>query len=189
MPPTPADLLAELKLQTFDDALGRRVIETHIWAVREGLRGAAAYDLFDGYCQRLVVDGVMLWRATWRWRRSIRNGAATATPGGATSTRSSPSNMRMTPMSDLGQQPALRPHSPSAAGEDNPQMRRRLTEGPEQRDFAVLEEFFAGGATDYFANLFVFGKDGDRSHGSGTVYSFATDRRAGSARTTRRCCR
>ena len=34
-----------------------------IWAVREGLRGATAYDLFDGYCQRLVVDGVPLWRA------------------------------------------------------------------------------------------------------------------------------
>src|SRR5271167_1646256 len=64
MPPDdPADLLAELKLETFDDALGRRIIETHIWAVREGLRGAAAYDLFDGYCQRLVVHGTDLWRA------------------------------------------------------------------------------------------------------------------------------
>ena len=59
----PRRTLAELKLQTFDDALGRRIIETHIWAVREGLRGAAAYDLFDGYCQRLVIDGAPLWRA------------------------------------------------------------------------------------------------------------------------------
>ena len=62
-PDDPSDLLAELKLQTFDDALGRRIIETHIWAVREGLRGAAAYDLFDGYCQRLVIHGTPLWRA------------------------------------------------------------------------------------------------------------------------------
>ena len=62
-PDDPADLLAELKLQTFDDALGRRIIETHIWAVREGLRGATAYDLFDGYCQRLVIHGTPLWRA------------------------------------------------------------------------------------------------------------------------------
>ena len=50
-----------------DDAslalLGRNIIETHIWAVREGLRGASAYDLFDGYCQRLVIHGVPLWRA------------------------------------------------------------------------------------------------------------------------------
>ena len=62
-PDDPADLLAELKLQTFDDALGRRIIETHIWAVRAGLRGAAAYELFDGYCQLLVVHGTPLWRA------------------------------------------------------------------------------------------------------------------------------
>ena len=34
-----------------------------MWAVREGLRGADAYDLFDGYCQRLVIDGIELWRA------------------------------------------------------------------------------------------------------------------------------
>jgi hypothetical protein len=59
-PDDPANLLAELKLQTFDDALGRRIIETHIWAVREGRRGATAYDLFDGYCQRLVIHGTPL---------------------------------------------------------------------------------------------------------------------------------
>ena len=64
MPPNnAADLLSELKLTTFDDALGRRIVETHIWAVREGLRGATAYDLFDGYCQRLVISGTPLWRA------------------------------------------------------------------------------------------------------------------------------
>ena len=64
MPPDDlADLLAELRLKTFDDALGRRIIETHIWAVRAGLRGAAAYELFDGYCQRLVIEGAPLWRA------------------------------------------------------------------------------------------------------------------------------
>jgi adenylate cyclase len=52
-----------LKIRTFDGPLGRRIIETHIWAVREGLRGASAHDLFDGYCQRLVIHGVPLWRA------------------------------------------------------------------------------------------------------------------------------
>src|SRR5580693_2416670 len=61
-PDDPANLLAELKLQTFDDVLGRRIIETHIWAVREGLRGATGYDLFDGFCQRLVINGIPLWR-------------------------------------------------------------------------------------------------------------------------------
>ena len=59
----PADALSRLQLRTFDDELGRRIIETHIWAVREGLRGAAAYDLFDGYCQRLVINGTLAMKA------------------------------------------------------------------------------------------------------------------------------
>jgi hypothetical protein len=56
-------MLPELQLRTYDDALGRRIVDTHIWAVREGLRGADAHQLFDGYCQRLVIDGAPLWRA------------------------------------------------------------------------------------------------------------------------------
>jgi hypothetical protein len=32
---------SELQIETFDDALGRRIIDTHIWAVREGLNGAS----------------------------------------------------------------------------------------------------------------------------------------------------
>jgi hypothetical protein len=46
---------AQPHVKTFDGPLGRAIIETHIWAVREGLSGATAHDLFDGYCQRLVV--------------------------------------------------------------------------------------------------------------------------------------
>ena len=64
MPPDdPGDTLSQLRLRTFDDAVGRRIVDTHIWAVQEGLRGADAYELFDGYCQRLVVHGTPLWRA------------------------------------------------------------------------------------------------------------------------------
>ena len=55
--------LPQLAVRSFDGPLDRNIIETHIWAVREGLRGASAYDLFDGYCQRLVIHGVPLWRA------------------------------------------------------------------------------------------------------------------------------
>src|SRR5277367_5575137 len=51
----------QLLVRDFDSVLGRRVIDTH--ALREGLRGASAYDLFDGYCQHLVVHSVPLWRA------------------------------------------------------------------------------------------------------------------------------
>ena len=65
-------------------------------------------------------------------------------------------------------------------------MRRRLeSEGPAERDFPVLEEFFAAGATDYAAYLFIYGDPtpwqgkGDRSQGTGVVYSFTTDRNGG----------
>ncbi len=182
MPPNnAADVLSELKLTTFDDELGRRIVETHIWAVREGLRGAAAYDLFDGYCQRLVIDGTQLWRAhaametlhpQWNgygytWRRDLNAIAPEQYPHGDDDAVIWVSS----PFYDL----IRRAHG----GEDNPALRRRIEEGPEQRDFPVLEEFFALGATDYFARLFIFGKGGDRSQGSGVVYSFMTDRRGG----------
>src|SRR5215467_10478534 len=48
--------------QSFDDPLGRKIIELHVWSVGEGLRGTEAAPLFDGLCQRLVIAGVPLWR-------------------------------------------------------------------------------------------------------------------------------
>jgi adenylate cyclase len=58
-------------------------------------------------------------------------------------------------------------------------LRRRLA-GPEaQRDFPLLEELAAAGATDYFAELVRFGAEGDASRGSGIGYSFTTDRPEG----------
>ena len=153
-PDNPPDLLADLKLQTFDDALGRRIIETHIWAVREGLRGAAAYELFDGYCQRLVIDGTPLWRAhtgdgdaasameRLRLHLAARPQRHRARAICARQTDDA-ENWLSSPFYDLIRR--------AQAGEDNPSMRRRLEAGPEQRDFPVLEEFFAAGATDYVA--------------------------------------
>ena len=180
-PDDPADLLSELRLATFDDRLGRRIIETHIWAVRAGLRGATAYDLFDGYCQRLVIDGVPLWRAhtsmetlhpQWNgygytWRRDLN----AIEPEQYAHGSAEGSDFVTSPLNAL----ILRAYD----GEDNPSMRRRLETGPKERDFPILEEFFALGATDYVAHLFLFGKDRDRSQGSGIVYSFATDRKGG----------
>jgi adenylate cyclase len=186
MPPDdPADLLAQLRLTTFDGELGRRIIETHIWAVREGLLGAVAYDLFDGYCQRLVVHGTPLWRAHasmetlhpqwsgygYTWRRDLNAIEPAQYPHG-------------------DENAAIFVNSPFYAlidrvreGEANPSMRRRLEKGPEERDFPVLKEFFALGATDYVAHLYLYGqihgKEGDRSQGTGIVYSFATDRKGG----------
>jgi hypothetical protein len=70
---------------SYDGALGQQIIEMHVWAVREGLRGAAAAELFDGFCQRLVTARVPLWRGfagmrtlhpqwagyTYTWRRDL----------------------------------------------------------------------------------------------------------------------
>src|SRR5580704_1910981 len=50
-------------LQSFDDPLGRKIIELHVWAVGEGLRGTEVAPLFDALCQRLVIAGVPLRRA------------------------------------------------------------------------------------------------------------------------------
>jgi adenylate cyclase len=176
-----SDVLPRLRLTTFDDALGQRIIETHIWAVREGLRGAEAYGLFDGYCQRLVIHGTPLWRAhaametlhpQWNgygytWRRDLNAIAPEQYPHG-----DDDAPIWVTsPFFDLIRR--------ARGGEGNPSMRRRLETGPEERDFPVLQEFFSLGATDYVAHLYTYGEAGDRSQGTGIVYSFTTDRKGG----------
>ena len=171
MPSDGADeTLSQLQLRTFDDALGRRIVDTHIWAVREGLRGADAYHLFDGYCQRLVIDGTPLWRAhtametlhpQWNgygytWRRDLNAIAPEQYAHGSLEE------------ADLARQPASTHLIRRArAGEHNPSMRRRLEAGPRSATFPILEEFFADGATDYLAQLFVYGEDGRPVAGNG----------------------
>ena len=63
MPATPPPPMPPLPL-SFDGPLGRKIIDLHVWAVGEGLRGTEAAPLFDGLCQRLIAAGVPLWRAT-----------------------------------------------------------------------------------------------------------------------------
>ena len=176
-----AEAISRLQLSTFDDALGHRIIGTHMWAVREGLRGAHAYELFDGYCQRLVIDGTQLWRAhlametlhpQWNgygyvWRRDLNAIQPEQYAHGSLEE----DDWLRSPLNQL----IVRARD----GEESPTMRRRLELGPDQRDFPILVEFYAAGATDYLAYIFAFGKDGDRSQGTGIVYSFATDRRGG----------
>ncbi len=169
--------------QTFDDALGRRIIAMHVWAVRDGLRGATAYDLVDGFCQRLVIEGVPLWRAHvametlhpqwsgfgYTWRRDLN---AIEPEQYVNDDFSSPEWLSSPPYALIRR---------ADDGEESPTMRRRLEAGPEERDFPILREFFAAGATDYYSQLFAFGTNHDRSQGSGVIYSFATDRRGGFA--------
>jgi adenylate cyclase len=177
----PAAAEPQVQIESFDGPLGQRIIDTHIWAVREGLRGASAYDLFDGYCQRLVIHHVPLWRGhtametlhpQWSgygftWRRDLN----AIQPEQYLRGNDTEPHWQKSPMFDLIRR--------ARGGEHNPTMRRRLERGPEERDFEVLDEFFTAGATDYFAQLFTFGERGDPAHGTGIVYSFSTDRRGG----------
>ena len=181
LPDDSGDSLSQLRHRTFDDALGRRIVDTHIWAVLEGLKGAEAYELFDGYCQRLVIHGTPLWRAhtametlhpQWNgygytWRRDLNAIAPEQYAHGSLE------------QADWLRSPFNHLIVRAQGGEESPSMRRRLEQGPDQRDFPILEEFFAEGGTDYAAYIFAFGKDGDRSQGTGVVYSFVTDRRGG----------
>lgn len=186
----PPDARTPFALADVDGALAQRIVDVHIWAVKEGLRGAPAPALFDGYCQRLVVHGTPLWRAhsametlhpQWKgygvtWRRDLNAIAPESYPHGGDDDPVWTSS----PFSALIER--------ARAGEPNPTLRRRLSAGPDQRDFPALEEFFAAGATDYAAWLFVYGDPfalgqahGDRSQGAGVVYSFAADRGSGFA--------
>jgi adenylate cyclase len=176
-----AILPPQFAVRSLDRPLGRNIIATNIWAVHEGLRSASAYQLIDGYCQRLVTHGVPLWRVqagmqtlhphwgaySYLWRRDLN---AIQPEQHARRDFDNPQWLR-SPMYDLIRR--------ANAGEHNPSMRRHLDAGPEQRDFAILDEFFDHGATDYFAQIFTFGESGDPSQGTGVIYSFTTDRGGG----------
>jgi adenylate cyclase len=160
-----------------DDPLSRHIVELHRWAVNEGLRGATAHDLFAGFCQRLLADGVPLWRGyaaletlhpRWwgfgfTWQRDLD----------------------FVKLAQFGHEHAMTPSwvggvfhhlaKRAEAGECNPCIRRRLAKGPQERDFPALQRFFAAGATDYLAELFDYRRRGTAS-GLGVVYSFMTDR-------------
>ncbi|MFZ0605476.1 MAG: adenylate/guanylate cyclase domain-containing protein [Roseiarcus sp.] len=181
LPDDSDDTLSQLRHRTFDDALGRRIVDTHIWAVREGLRGADAYHLFDGYCQRLVIDAIPLWRAQaametlhpqwngygYTWRRDLN----AIEPENYAHTAENDRLLYTSPFYALMQR--------ARAGESTPSLRRRIASSSRERDFPILEELHTRGATDYFAQLFAYGEIGDRSQGTGIAYSFATDRKDG----------
>jgi adenylate cyclase len=169
----------------FDSALGRQVVELHVWAVSEGLCGVAADALFDGFCQRLVIARVPLWRGyaamntlhpqwggySYTWRRDLN----AIEPGQFERALYRRRGWFDSPFAYLLSQPN------AFSEKANPwlHLRRRLT-GPEAKlDFPILEEFAAAGATDYFAEIVRFGADGDPSRGTGIGYSFTTDRPEG----------
>ena len=178
----PGDTLSQLQLRTFDDALGRRIIDTHIWAVREGLRGADAYELFDGYCQRLVIHGTPLWRAHTAMETLAPAMERIRLHLAARPQRDRPRAIRpwQPRRSRLAGQPLESSHrqGPGRRGES-----RRCAGVWNRVETSATSRFLrnsspkAGRTTSLIS--FAFGKDGDRSQGTGVVYSFATDRKGG----------
>jgi adenylate cyclase len=168
----------------YDGALGRQIIELHVWAVRQGLLGTAAAELLDGFCQRLVLGGLPLWRASaamrtlhpqwggysYLWRRDLN----AIEPSQFERANQTSQVWLTSPFAYLVAQ---------ARADGNPwlHMRRRLAGPKALLDFPVLEELAGAGGTDYFAQIVRFGPEGDASRGTGIAYSFATDRREGFA--------
>jgi adenylate cyclase len=169
---------------SFDNALGQRIIDLHVWAVRQGLDGAPADILLDGLCKRLVAAGVPLLRVFagirtlhpqwggygYTWRRDI-NAIVPAQFERGDEYEESVAN---SPFGHLIYQlETSNDRKPSLY------LRRRLAGPLAQFDFPNLEGHAAAGATDYFAQVFRFGADGTPARGTGIGYSFTTDRADG----------
>jgi adenylate cyclase len=161
----------------FSDTGARRIADLYLWAMEAGLHGANAAELFDGYCRRLVEAGVALLRGYvstptlhpqwtgygYTWTRTLN------------AVREEQHARAASPSAAWLASPFFHLIGRARAGEPTPTLRRRLTQGPEARDFPALVTFHAEGATDYFATLYTYGDSGDPAHGEGVVFSFASD--------------
>ncbi len=172
---------------SFDSALGQRIIDLHVWAVRQGLDGAPADVLLDGLCKRLVAAGVPLLRVFsgirtlhpqwggygYTWRRDINAIVPAQFERGdeyEESVASSPFGHLINQLETSNREAEAKPWL---------HLRRRLAGPLAQFDFPNLEGHAAAGATDYFAQVFRFGADGTPARGTGIGYSFTTDRADG----------
>jgi adenylate cyclase len=175
--------MAEPRPISFDAPLGRRIIDLHVWAVRQGLSGAAAGELFAGFCRRLADAGVPLWRSFaamrtlhpqwggygYSWQRE-----QDAIDSQQFGRRDGPAWLQ-SPFAYLLRQA----NTGTGAQEPWLHLSRHLTGPDAQLDFPVLEQLAAEGGSDYFAQIVRFGVEDDLSHGTGIAYSFATDRPGG----------
>jgi adenylate cyclase len=177
--------MSEPRPISFDAPLRQRVIELHVWAVRQGLLGTAAAELFDGFCQRLVLGGLPLWRASaamrtlhpqwggysYLWRRDLNAIEPSQFERGSEYRQ----DWLTSPFAYLVGQA----RAEGGSGDPWRYLRRHLC-GPEALlDFPLLEELAGAGGTDYFAQIVRFGPEGDASRGTGIAYSFTTDRLEG----------
>ncbi|MBV8738794.1 MAG: adenylate/guanylate cyclase domain-containing protein [Alphaproteobacteria bacterium] len=175
---------------SYDGPLGQKIIELHVWAVGQGLRGAEAAPLFDEFCQSLVSAGVPLWRAFagmrtlhpqwggygYTWRRRLNAIEPQQFERGDRYEQ----GVLNSPIGYLIRLwEVMAATAPAKEARSGLHLRRRLSGAEAQLDFPLLEELAAAGATDYFAEVVRFGAAGDASRGTGVGYSFATDRPCG----------
>jgi adenylate cyclase len=175
-------MLAEMRplvgaRRLFADPRQRSIVELHVWTMEAGLHGVTAGELFDGYCRRLVEEGVPLLRAYvstqtlhpqwtgygYTWHRRLN------------AVREQHYERTASPRSEWLRSPFFQLIERARAGEPTPTLRRRLSLGPEQRDFPALVDFYEDGASDYYAIVYTYGLHGDPAHGTGVVFSFAVD--------------
>src|SRR6202035_3521466 len=133
-------------LQSFDAPLGRKIIELHVWAVGEGLRGTEAAALFDSLCQHLVNAGVPLWRAfagmrtlhpqwagySYTWRRDLNAIEPAQFERGELYER----DVLTSPFTHLERQ-----GDANDGGDGRRRLRRRLSGPGAQLDFPLLHRF------------------------------------------------
>src|SRR5262245_15357898 len=60
---SPVPELPPLHVLSLDPAIGRKIVDVHIWALREGLRRVGIDGLFEGFWPRVVIAGLPLWGA------------------------------------------------------------------------------------------------------------------------------
>jgi adenylate cyclase len=165
----------------FNAPLGRRIVELHVWAVAEGLRGSGPELLFDGLCRRLVAAGVPIWRAFAGSRTLHPQWAGYGYTWWRDKGMVEPAQYERGERYEqlLAESPfALLRREAVAAGHRGPSLsaRWRLC-GPQARlDHPFLVGLAADGATDYFAEMLALGEEEEASRGGGIAYSFTTDR-------------
>jgi adenylate cyclase len=149
------------------------------WAVDAGLEGLSQADLMAGYCDRLALAGVPLWRASvgadrlhplieaqghrWLVGEDIREEVYVRA-----STPEQDEEWRLSPWYRLLETRER-------------QMRQRLAIGEGTNEFPMLAGLAAQGGTDYWARIVRFGERASIGETHGVATSFATRDPAGFA--------
>ena len=145
------------------------------WLIREGLLSAEFEDILTEFCERLVAFGMPLQRVMIGMRTlhpSIDAVTYTWQRGGAAES----ANFVIDQRQQDGWQRSPLHHMLET---DTHDLRRRLAGPGADRDFPILEELAAQGATDYLARLTPFDLGTASDFGAGMLSTWATDRAEG----------